>query len=179
MEFPSNCLASSTHVFCRFLHASLQLNELCGCASVDEAVEILKAFPSKIEDVYLRTWDRILKQRARHALTSKAVLLWVLYATRPVTIDELELAVATCPITYKFEARRMMSRDALITICCGLVTIEDDSRLVRLVRESLHPFMCCHWSRSQLKQIILQKKHCKPSSLKASLILIPSSPRSA
>ena len=97
-------------------------------------MEVLKAFPSDIENVYLRTFERII--RHRQASIAKAVFLWVLYATRPMTIGELERAVAVSPATFEFDAGRMVSRETLVTICCGLVTIEDDSRLVRLVRES-------------------------------------------
>jgi hypothetical protein len=37
--------------------------------------------------------------------------------------------------TYKFEAGRMVARSTLLSLCRGLVTIEEESRLVRLVRE--------------------------------------------
>jgi ankyrin repeat domain-containing protein 50 len=97
----------------------------------------LKYFPSKIGDVYLHTWERILNQNAEHVLLVKAVFLWVLNAQRSMTIEELRMAIATSPETHKFEPGRMIPRSTVLSLCCGLVTVEEESQLVRLVREWL------------------------------------------
>jgi ankyrin repeat domain-containing protein 50 len=96
----------------------------------------LKAFPSKIEDVYIFTWDRILKQNKDNVLLAKTFLLFVLYASRSMTIEELAMAAATSPETHRFEAGRVVHSSTLISMCRGLITIEEESHLVRLVRES-------------------------------------------
>jgi hypothetical protein len=64
-------------------------------------------------------------------------LVWVVYATRSLTVEELRHAVATNPDTYKFEARRLVAKEIIIGACCGLLTIEKESNFVRLVREFL------------------------------------------
>lgn len=119
----------------RFLHASLQLDAICGCATVHDVRQTLEAFPSKIEAVYHQTWHRILEQKPSNVLLAKAVVVWVLNASRPMSIDELERAVATSFETYKFEPDRLAPGTTLISLCHGLVTLEEESRLVRLVRE--------------------------------------------
>lgn len=98
--------------------------------------ETLQVFPSTIEDVYLQTWSRILNQKPAHVAIAKAVLIWVLKAYRSMTIDEVERAVATSPETHKFEPSRLVPRTTLVSLCCGVVTIDEESRLVRLVRKS-------------------------------------------
>jgi hypothetical protein len=119
----------------RFLHASLQLDALVECKSPQAVRRTLQSFPSRIQDVYLRTWERILKHGDDDAMLAKTVLLWVLYGSRSMTIEELERAVATCPVTHKFEPGRLVPGATLMSLCRGLVVMEEESHLVRLVRE--------------------------------------------
>ncbi|KAH6870878.1 hypothetical protein BKA70DRAFT_365676 [Coprinopsis sp. MPI-PUGE-AT-0042] len=116
-----------------FLHASLQLDALCECTTAHEVRQTLEEFPLNIEDVYLQTWNRILGQRPSHVLLAKAVLVWVLNSPRPMRIEELQHAVATSPETYKFEPNRLSPVTTLMALCRGLVTLEEESRLVRLI----------------------------------------------
>ncbi|KAH6909852.1 hypothetical protein BKA70DRAFT_1102023 [Coprinopsis sp. MPI-PUGE-AT-0042] len=118
-----------------FLHASLQMDTLCECINAQDVMQTLEAFPSRIEDVYIQTWHRILGQKQKQVLIAKALLVWVLSASRPMTIEELERAVATSPDTYKFEPNRVVPGATLMSLCRGLVTFEEESRLVRLVRK--------------------------------------------
>jgi hypothetical protein len=118
----------------RFLHASLQLDALCGCVNAKEVRRTLEGFPSRIEQVYLRTWERILKHNSDHITLVKFVLVWVLNSSRSMTIDELERAVATCSITHKYEAGQVVPGAILMSICQGLVVVEEESHMVRLVR---------------------------------------------
>ena len=98
--------------------------------------DTLDNFPSSIEDVYLQTWRRIHGQTPKLVSLAKAVLVWVLNASRSIKIDELECAVATSPTTYKFEPSKVVSGSTLMALCRGLVVYEEESRIVRLVRES-------------------------------------------
>ncbi|KAH6889033.1 ankyrin repeat-containing domain protein [Coprinopsis sp. MPI-PUGE-AT-0042] len=116
-----------------FLHASLQIDALGECLSAQDVTDTLKAFPSSIEDVYRQTWARISNESHKHASLAKAVLVWVLNASRSMTIDELERAVATSPDTHKFEPRRLVPETTLVSLCGGLIAVEEESRLVRLV----------------------------------------------
>jgi ankyrin repeat domain-containing protein 50 len=121
----------------RFLHASLQLEALRECLTLGEVKRTLQGFPSNIKDVYLQTWERILKRNPTRVLVAKAVLLWVMNAQRPMTISELERAVATSPTTHKFQPDEVVPGMSLVTLCRGLVIFEEESGVVRLVRKSL------------------------------------------
>ncbi|KAH6909744.1 hypothetical protein BKA70DRAFT_175062 [Coprinopsis sp. MPI-PUGE-AT-0042] len=116
-----------------FLHASLQLAALRECTSVYEVEQTLTVFPTNIEDLYLQTWQRILAQAPSKALLARNTLTWVAHATRSLTIQELQQAVATSPDTHKFVPDRLIQEDVLIGLCHGLVDVEEKTRLVRLV----------------------------------------------
>ncbi|KAH6889067.1 ankyrin repeat-containing domain protein [Coprinopsis sp. MPI-PUGE-AT-0042] len=128
-------LVSAIKHNCRgmFLHASLQLDALDECLSAQGVRDTLKAFPPSIGDVYCQTWARISQQSHKHASLAKAVLVWVINASRSMTMAELERAVATAPDTHKFEPGRLVPGTTLVSLCGGLVTVEEESGLVRLV----------------------------------------------
>ncbi|KAH6904769.1 hypothetical protein BKA70DRAFT_1063427, partial [Coprinopsis sp. MPI-PUGE-AT-0042] len=116
-----------------FLHVSLQLDALRECTSVHEVQETLATFSTGIEDLYLETWKRITSQTRSKVLLAKKVLLWVINATRSLTVDELRHALATSPETFRFESSRLVQEGMLIGLCRGLVTVEEETRLIRLV----------------------------------------------
>ena len=119
----------------RFLHASLQLLSISQCLSVYDIKEALEAFPARIEDAYIQTWNRILNQGLKRIAMAKAVLLWVLYSARSTTIQELQHAIATNPDDNQFAPFRIVPQSTLIGVCQGLVVLEEESGIVRLVRE--------------------------------------------
>jgi ankyrin repeat domain-containing protein 50 len=98
--------------------------------------ESLSSFPTDIDDLYRKTWQRIFGQKGGKGLLARNVLTWVVFGTRSLTIEELREAVAFCPETHKFEQDRLVPEATLIGLCQGLVTVEKATRLVRLVRKS-------------------------------------------
>ncbi|KAH6909762.1 hypothetical protein BKA70DRAFT_1471887 [Coprinopsis sp. MPI-PUGE-AT-0042] len=116
-----------------FLHASLQLEALRECTSIREVKEALATFSTEIEGLYRETWKRITGQSHSKALLAKKVFLWVTIATRPLTMDELRFALASCPETHRFDPSRLVQEGTLLGLCRGLVTVEEETRLVRLV----------------------------------------------
>jgi hypothetical protein len=72
---------------------------------------------SKIEDVYLYTWHRILNQKAEHVWLAKAIPVWVLNAERSTAVEELRMAIATSSETHRFDAGRMVPRSTLLSLC--------------------------------------------------------------
>ncbi|KAH6894868.1 ankyrin repeat-containing domain protein [Coprinopsis sp. MPI-PUGE-AT-0042] len=116
-----------------FLHAKLQLEALRTCVSALDVEETLQAFPSDIEAIYAKTWERILAQGPKQLNLAKLVLLWITHAERELKMDTLRQAVATCPETYAFEPKRMVPEALLLSVCCGLVLVDDKTRLARLI----------------------------------------------
>jgi hypothetical protein len=161
----------------RFLHASLQMDALRECFNLGEVRRVIEAFPSSIEAVYLHTWHRIVDRNPSRVSLAKSVLLWVLYASRPITIEELERAVATSSKTYKFQPDEVVPGMHLVALCRGLLTFEEESSIVRLVRKFFN-WQCC-FAKLTKGQTIRHKKQCSDSSVTHFPIHIPTSPQSA
>ncbi|KAH6911316.1 hypothetical protein BKA70DRAFT_1560404 [Coprinopsis sp. MPI-PUGE-AT-0042] len=144
-----------------FLHASLQLDALRGCASVYAVEKTLEDFPRQIDEVYRQTWERIQDQAPDMFAVAKNALVWVLCATRSLTIDELRHAVATCPDTYKFDCRRLVNEATLMGLCRGLVNIEEETNIVRFV----------HYTAKDVVKGLVSQSSPYPHSLPASVCM--------
>ncbi|KAH6881244.1 hypothetical protein BKA70DRAFT_1167462 [Coprinopsis sp. MPI-PUGE-AT-0042] len=144
-----------------FLHASLQLDALRDCASIYDVKKTLEDFPPRIEDVYQRTWNRILDQTPKMSVLARNVLVWVLCATRSLGIEELRRAVATCPDTHTFDRSRLVDEATLMGICRGLVNIEEKTDIVRFV----------HYTAKDVVKTLISESFPYPHSLPAAVCM--------
>ncbi|KAH6902525.1 hypothetical protein BKA70DRAFT_1434840 [Coprinopsis sp. MPI-PUGE-AT-0042] len=136
-----------------FLHAKLQLEALRNCMSILDMEETLEGFPTDINLIYMKTWERILAQGPKQSNLAKLVLLWVTHARGEMTVDLLRRAVATSPETYAFDTKRMVPEALLLSVCCGLVSVDKKTEIIRLIhyttRDAILPkvleiFPCPH-----------------------------------
>ncbi|KAH6871927.1 hypothetical protein BKA70DRAFT_295134 [Coprinopsis sp. MPI-PUGE-AT-0042] len=144
-----------------FLHASLQLDALRGCANVYAVEKTLEDFPRQIQDVYRKTWRRIEAQSPDMSVIAKNALVWVLCAMRSLTIKELCHAVATCPDTHKFDRRRLVDEATLMGLCRGLVNVEEETNIVRFV----------HYTAKDVVNDLVSQSFPYPHSLPAAVCM--------
>ncbi|KAH6892839.1 hypothetical protein BKA70DRAFT_1536643 [Coprinopsis sp. MPI-PUGE-AT-0042] len=116
-----------------FLHTKLQLEALRHCISIQDVEETLEEFPTEINAIYMKTWERILAQAPKHAKLAKLVFLWVLHARSEMTIHTLRHVVATHPDTHIYNSKRLVPEALLVLVCCGLVSVDKKTHLVRLI----------------------------------------------
>ncbi|KAG2003657.1 hypothetical protein CC2G_004246 [Coprinopsis cinerea AmutBmut pab1-1] len=116
-------------------HAKLQVEAIQDCLSVQTLRETLERIPPGLDGIYADTLARIEK-RPEHALFAKQVLLWLLYCKRPLSVEEVRYAVANFPESYIFDEGRLIDEADLISICCGLIHIQENGwgpTVVRLI----------------------------------------------
>ncbi|KAH6909555.1 hypothetical protein BKA70DRAFT_1425974 [Coprinopsis sp. MPI-PUGE-AT-0042] len=132
-----------------FLHADLQLQALHQCLCIQDARDTLSQFPERIDDTYLRTWDRISdSQPPKHTALARQVLLWITFAKREMTMDELRRAVAAAQNPegeHALDTARMTPEASINSVCCGLITVDERTRVVRLIhftaKDTLEPLL--------------------------------------
>ncbi|TFK18348.1 hypothetical protein FA15DRAFT_730208, partial [Coprinopsis marcescibilis] len=124
-----------------FLLAKLQLDMLQECQCIEDMTDALATLPSGVNDMYDRTMDRIEQQGHPRGTRAKQALLWILFASRTLSIDELRYALAVSPKTGLFEEGRLVAIEALIASCCGLVTVEEESGCVRLIHYTAQDYL--------------------------------------
>jgi Ankyrin repeats (3 copies) len=80
---------------------------------------------------YDDTANRIGNQeRGIHELAQR-VLFWIVYAKRPLTVEELRHALAVEPGTCRLDKTNLCPVKDMVSSCAGLVTV--DSNIIRLV----------------------------------------------
>jgi ankyrin repeat protein len=83
--------------------------------------------------VYEQTMDRIFGQKRGQINLAINVFSWLTYAKRQLTTSELQHALATKLGTTEFDQDDMPCIDDMVSVCAGLVTVDEESRIIRLV----------------------------------------------
>ncbi|KAI9774836.1 MAG: hypothetical protein M1840_000052 [Geoglossum simile] len=121
-----------------FLYAVLQIKRIRDQMTIREVKRALETMPNGISELYTETLQRIRKQSPRRSKLGMTVLAWISYAKRPMLVDELRHALAAAYIEGEDQQRTMdmdnlIQAHLLVDVCAGLVTMEDESQVIRLV----------------------------------------------
>ncbi|EHK18518.1 uncharacterized protein TRIVIDRAFT_225823 [Trichoderma virens Gv29-8] len=119
-----------------FLLARFHLDSLKGKTKPKEitnALQKLATGSDAYEQVYNETMLRIISQYKEQAQLAKSVLSWVTFAKRPLTVVELRHALGVEHGESTFDEQNMPDIELMVSVCAGLVTIDNDSNIIRLV----------------------------------------------
>ncbi|KAG2011164.1 ankyrin repeat domain-containing protein 50, variant 2 [Coprinopsis cinerea AmutBmut pab1-1] len=117
-----------------FLHAALQIEFVQHCRTIVKLKDVLQRFPAKIEDLYVETMKRINEQEQPTADLANHVLLWLVFGQGALTFPDLQHALRLTLPDHDGEVHK----HDLLSVCCGLVTVEENTNLVRLVHYTAH-----------------------------------------
>jgi len=87
--------------------------------------------------MYERTWKRIKDQTDDEVSLAERVIIWLTYAHWPLRVTELQHAVAVSDHGDGFDEGDVTSEELIVSVCCGLIMVDQQSRIVRLVRECI------------------------------------------
>ena len=84
-----------------------------------------------------------IKAQKNKALSELAmqVLAWISHAKRPLLIDELVPALSIESGDTELNEKEFVEADTLIDVCIGLVALDDESQVVRLVHYTLQEYL--------------------------------------
>ena len=77
--------------------------------------------------------ERIRNQDEDDAQLAKRTLSWISYALRPLTVKEIQHAIAVEPGENELDEEALPDEELLISVCAGIVTIDQESNIIRLV----------------------------------------------
>ncbi|KAH6904523.1 hypothetical protein BKA70DRAFT_1297030 [Coprinopsis sp. MPI-PUGE-AT-0042] len=141
-----------------FLYASLQAAELGKCVTVGAVKRVMEEIPSNLGDAYEATMERINNQPPASADLAMRALLWVVFAKRSLKVEDLQRALAICPNTRVYMPEEVPPPVSIVAVCCGLLAIENNARLIRLI----HP------TSQEVLRPIIARKYPDPDSVLAS-----------
>jgi hypothetical protein len=102
--------------------------------------QALKNLPTSLDTTYKEAMHRIESQRDDDAQLGRKVLSWITYAKRPLTVAEMQHAVKVEPTTTGIEEEELISKDILVSVCAGIVTVDHESNIIRLVHYSAQEY---------------------------------------
>ena len=106
----------------------------------------LASMPGELDELYREALVRIQNQAGNDGELGMRILSWVTHAKRPLSVDELRygLAVEYSDIPEhleEFDEDNLLSPGSLIDVCAGLVIIDSNSQVVRLVHYTTQEYL--------------------------------------
>jgi hypothetical protein len=128
----------------RFLLAQLLMDSFRDKLTVRDVKSALQNLPqgSDAYDVaYHAAMERIFAQGKGSSKMAKKILAWILCANRPLSTLELLHALAVEPEDTEIDEDNIMEAEQLLTICAGLVTIDEQSDSVRFIHYTTQDYL--------------------------------------
>ena len=119
----------------RFLLARLHMDSLVGKLNARQVRAALENLPEGMDGTYDEAMERVERQDDIHKQLAKRVLSWITYAVRPLSVTELQHALAVMPDTTKLDPDDIIDDEILTSICAGLVVIDEERNVIGLVRK--------------------------------------------
>jgi ankyrin repeat protein len=93
----------------------------------------LENLPEGLDETYTKAIERIDSQDEDEVQLAKKVLSWISYALRPLTVKEIQHAIAVRLGETAIYEGALPDGELLTSLCAGLVTIDQESDVIRLV----------------------------------------------
>jgi ankyrin repeat protein len=122
-----------------FLLARLHMDALADCLTPSQLQAALSTLPNGIDATYDNAMARIEKLSRNRQRMVKKLLMWVSYAQRPMSVQELEHATAISRGARVIPPDTIVSARVLTSLSAGLVIIDEDD-YVRLTHKTAETY---------------------------------------
>src|SRR5271156_2090642 len=92
----------------------------------------LETLPNDSRETYNEAMERIESQGSECKQLAIRILYWIFYALRPLTVQELQHALAVVPETSELDEGDIPDKELLTSLCAGLVVTDQKSNIIRL-----------------------------------------------
>lgn len=117
----------------RFLQARLHLDSLSTKITLRKLKSALHSLPEGLDQTYDEVWHRIKTQNPDDAELATRVIYWVHHAFRPLTIAEIQHALAVEPGDTSLDDDNIPNEEVLVSVCAGIVLVQRESDTLGLV----------------------------------------------
>ncbi|OBT99017.2 hypothetical protein VE01_02493 [Pseudogymnoascus verrucosus] len=132
-----------------FLLAQLHLESLIGKRSpkaIRSALEKLPTGSEAYDYAYKEAMERIEGQIADSQDLAKQALGWITCSKRPLTTLELQHALAVEIGQSSLDEENLPDIEDVVSVCAGLVTIDEESEIIRLVHYTTQEYFDRNWT---------------------------------
>jgi hypothetical protein len=121
--------------------ARLHVGLLSTAHSKQDIIKALEELPKGIDETYDEIMNRIKSQPAKEAELAKRVLGWITYAKEPLTTKQLQQALSITLDSTAPDEDAETHEQILMSSCLGIVTIDSNSNLIRLVHYTTQKYI--------------------------------------
>ncbi|KAK3167680.1 hypothetical protein OEA41_010807 [Lepraria neglecta] len=123
-----------------FLMAQLRLQSLAKKNNKREIRLALNKLPGNLDTIYDEAMKRTHAQERDDVQLAKKILMWISCAIRPFTVLEIRHALVIEPDTRELD-ETVPDEDIVISVCAGLVTIDQETDDIRLVHYTTQEYL--------------------------------------
>ena len=116
-----------------FLQVRLHLDSLMAKTNLRKLKTALDSLPEGLDETYDEVVERINAQNADESALAWKVLGWILHSARPLTVIELQHALAVEPGDSYLDDDSITDEKLLTSVCAGIVTVQNESETIGLV----------------------------------------------
>ncbi|KAJ7440446.1 ankyrin repeat-containing domain protein [Mycena latifolia] len=116
-----------------FLLAKLHTESLATKNTIKAVQEALKHLPTNLNHTYDEAMHRIHHQNEDDRHFALQALTWVAYAKRPLSVAELQEALAIEPDATTLDVDNLMDISIVLSVCAGLIIVDEAMAVVRLI----------------------------------------------
>ncbi|PGG98794.1 hypothetical protein GX51_06590, partial [Blastomyces parvus] len=124
-----------------FLLAILHMDFLESKINLMRMEQALQELPEGLDASYKEAMERIRNQKRDYSDLAIRTLSWITFAKRPLTGLELQHALAVMENTSALDERNITDIELIISVCAGLVTIDKESDIIRLVHYTTQEYL--------------------------------------
>jgi Ankyrin repeats (3 copies)/Tetratricopeptide repeat/Ankyrin repeats (many copies) len=111
----------------------LHIESLARKHSRKDVRKALQNLPKELDDTYDEAMERICNQDDEDVQLAKKILTWITYSLRPLTVTELQHAIAVELNDNAIDEEALLDETLMVSVCAGLVAIDQESNVIRLV----------------------------------------------
>lgn len=108
--------------------------------TVKKIREAFGSLPQGLDDTYNDAIERIAAQGSDDFALALQVFGWITHARRPLTIEQLQHAIAVERGMTTLDQEDLSDQETLVALCAGLIKFDQKSNYVRLVHYTTHEF---------------------------------------
>ncbi|KAF8139248.1 ankyrin repeat-containing domain protein [Mycena galopus ATCC 62051] len=123
-----------------FLLAKLHMESLSKTNTIKAVTKALKDLPRSLRDSYDIVMQRIEGQNEHDKTIAFSTINWVVNAKRPLTVPELQAALAVEPDARRLDEDNLIDIDIILSFCAGLIIVDEKLAVVRLVHYSTQEY---------------------------------------
>ncbi|KAL8673746.1 MAG: hypothetical protein Q9168_001853 [Polycauliona sp. 1 TL-2023] len=125
----------------KIVRGAQEMQTVCNEPTVGDMEDALECLPQTLHAAFEDTMQRIHRQSKTRKDIAIQTLRLICRAKRPMALSELCDALAFRPGLKAVNRKYRPSRERVLDACHGLVTIDEESQIIRLVHYSVHAFL--------------------------------------